>query len=242
MPQSAEASSAPRLRWTFAPAGFPASNAQLKRPWRCWRPQAARARSTSRPWRIFRKKRGDTVHIDVIDREGNMVSVTPSGGWLQSSPTIPGLGFCLNSRAQMFWLEPGLPTFARPRQTTAHDADAVARAARGPADAGFRNAGRRPAGTVAAGLLPAPRPPRPQSSAGHRPAAVPHRAFPRLLLSAHARARQPDRRSQFRCRRARRSAPARPPADCRRSLDDRPHDCRAARRGRACCARLRRPA
>ncbi len=62
----------------------------------------------------LREKRGDTVHIDVIDREGNMVSVTPSGGWLQSSPIIPGLGFCLNSRAQMFWLKPGLPTSLAP--------------------------------------------------------------------------------------------------------------------------------
>ncbi|WP_113094104.1 gamma-glutamyltransferase family protein [Agrobacterium sp. fls2-241-TYG-188a] len=60
------------------------------------------------------EKRGDTVHIDVIDREGNMVSVTPSGGWLQSSPIVPGLGFCLNSRAQMFWLQPGLPTSLEP--------------------------------------------------------------------------------------------------------------------------------
>ena len=60
------------------------------------------------------EKKGDTVHIDVIDAEGNMVSVTPSGGWLQSSPTIPGLGFCLNSRAQMYWLEEGLPTSLAP--------------------------------------------------------------------------------------------------------------------------------
>ncbi len=37
-----------------------------------------------------------------------MVSVTPSGGWLQSNPVIPGLGFPLNSRAQMFWLDEGL--------------------------------------------------------------------------------------------------------------------------------------
>jgi gamma-glutamyltranspeptidase/glutathione hydrolase len=54
------------------------------------------------------EKRGDTVHIDTIDRWGNMVSVTPSGGWLQSSPIIPKLGFALNSRAQMFWLDEGL--------------------------------------------------------------------------------------------------------------------------------------
>ncbi|SDX36051.1 gamma-glutamyltranspeptidase / glutathione hydrolase [Amycolatopsis xylanica] len=58
--------------------------------------------------------RGDTVHIDVVDAAGNMVSATPSGGWLQSSPTIPELGFCLDSRAQMFWLEQGLPNSLRP--------------------------------------------------------------------------------------------------------------------------------
>ncbi len=57
---------------------------------------------------------GDTVHIDVIDRWGNMVSTTPSGGWLQSSPSIPGLGFQMNSRAQMFWLTEGLPTSLAP--------------------------------------------------------------------------------------------------------------------------------
>lgn len=53
--------------------------------------------------------RGDTVHLDVIDGAGNVVSATPSGGWLQSSPIVEGLGFCLNSRAQMFWLDPAAP-------------------------------------------------------------------------------------------------------------------------------------
>ncbi|MFC4857629.1 gamma-glutamyltransferase family protein [Actinophytocola glycyrrhizae] len=65
--------------------------------------------------------RGDTCHLDVADRWGNVISATPSGGWLQSSPTIPELGFCLGTRAQMFWLEEGLPnTLApgkRPRTT-----------------------------------------------------------------------------------------------------------------------------
>lgn len=59
-------------------------------------------------------RRGDTVHIDVIDRWGNMIASTPSGGWLQSSPVIPELGFPLNSRAQMFWLEEGLPASLAP--------------------------------------------------------------------------------------------------------------------------------
>ncbi|WP_350276027.1 gamma-glutamyltransferase [Kribbella sp. HUAS MG21] len=58
--------------------------------------------------------RGDTCHVDVVDQWGNMISATPSGGWLQSSPTIPELGFCLGSRAQMFWLEEGLPASLAP--------------------------------------------------------------------------------------------------------------------------------
>jgi gamma-glutamyltranspeptidase/glutathione hydrolase len=58
--------------------------------------------------------RGDTVHFDIIDRHGNMVSATPSGGWLQSSPVIPELGFCLGTRAQMFWLEEGHPAALAP--------------------------------------------------------------------------------------------------------------------------------
>src|SRR5260370_9723985 len=65
--------------------------------------------------------RGDTVHIDVIDRWGNMIAATPSGGWLWGAPVIPELGFCLGTRAQMFWLEEGLPNsldpLKRPRTT-----------------------------------------------------------------------------------------------------------------------------
>ncbi len=57
---------------------------------------------------------GDTCHLDVADQFGNMVTATPSGGWLQSSPVIPGLGFCLGTRAQMFTLTPGLASSLAP--------------------------------------------------------------------------------------------------------------------------------
>ena len=60
------------------------------------------------------ESRGDTCHLDVADRFGNLVSATPSGGWLQSSPVVPGLGFPLSTRAQMFWTEPGLPNSVAP--------------------------------------------------------------------------------------------------------------------------------
>ncbi len=65
--------------------------------------------------------RGDTCHLDVVDRWGTMISATPSGGWLQSSPVVPELGFALGSRLQMTWLEQGLASSLvpgrRPRTT-----------------------------------------------------------------------------------------------------------------------------
>jgi gamma-glutamyltranspeptidase/glutathione hydrolase len=60
--------------------------------------------------------RGDTCHIDIADQFGNVLSITASGGWLQSSPYIPALGFCLGSRLQMTWLEEGLASSLRPGQ------------------------------------------------------------------------------------------------------------------------------
>jgi gamma-glutamyltranspeptidase/glutathione hydrolase len=58
--------------------------------------------------------RGDTCHVDVVDRWGNMVAAMPSGGWLQSSPAVPGIGFCLGTRAQMFWLDEKHPNALEP--------------------------------------------------------------------------------------------------------------------------------
>jgi gamma-glutamyltranspeptidase/glutathione hydrolase len=58
--------------------------------------------------------KGDTVHLDVVDQAGNIVSATPSGGWLWGAPVVPELGFCLGTRAQMFWLEEGLPNSLAP--------------------------------------------------------------------------------------------------------------------------------
>ncbi|MFB9465591.1 gamma-glutamyltransferase family protein [Streptomyces cinereospinus] len=58
--------------------------------------------------------RGDTCHLDVVDRWGNMVAATPSGGWLQSNPVVPELGFPLGTRLQMTWLEEDLPNSLTP--------------------------------------------------------------------------------------------------------------------------------
>jgi gamma-glutamyltranspeptidase/glutathione hydrolase len=72
------------------------------------------AEDARRPLRRMGGVVGDTCHIDVIDRDGNMVAATPSGGWLQSSPVIPELGFPLGTRAQMFVLDPEHPASLKP--------------------------------------------------------------------------------------------------------------------------------
>ncbi|VEW10832.1 Putative gamma-glutamyltransferase ywrD [Brevibacterium casei] len=58
--------------------------------------------------------KGDTCHIDVVDHWGNIISATPSGGWLQSSPVVPELGFCLGTRLQMTWLDADSPSALTP--------------------------------------------------------------------------------------------------------------------------------
>ncbi|MFJ6654384.1 gamma-glutamyltransferase family protein [Microbacterium sp. NPDC091313] len=71
--------------------------------------------STGEPTvRTSGETRGDTCHIDVVDSAGNMVSLTPSGGWLQSSPAVPSLGIAAGTRLQMAWLDEGAPAALRP--------------------------------------------------------------------------------------------------------------------------------
>jgi gamma-glutamyltranspeptidase / glutathione hydrolase len=66
-------------------------------------------------------KTGDTTHLDVIDKWGNMVSATQSGAWIRDSPLVEGLGFATSTRAQMFYLDPkrnnALAPGKRPRTT-----------------------------------------------------------------------------------------------------------------------------
>ncbi len=71
--------------------------------------------SRTRTWSEYLAlTRGDTCHLDIIDRHGNMVSATPSGGWLSGSPVVPGLGFPVSVRGQMFSLDREHPNVIAP--------------------------------------------------------------------------------------------------------------------------------
>ncbi len=58
--------------------------------------------------------RSDTTKLDAADRFGNLVSATPSGGWIPTSPCVPELGFPIGTRAQMFVLDPDHPNALEP--------------------------------------------------------------------------------------------------------------------------------
>src|SRR5262249_39337375 len=60
--------------------------------------------------------RGDTTHTCAVDRHGNMMAATTSGGWIPSSPVVPGLGFPMGTRGQMFYLDPHHPGVVAPRK------------------------------------------------------------------------------------------------------------------------------
>ncbi len=95
---------------------------------------------------------GDTCHVDVVDRWGNLVSVTPSGGWLQSSPYIPALGFALGTRLQMTWLDEASPSALRPGRRPRTTLTPTLLLRDGVPLLRGRHPGRRPAGPVAAPL------------------------------------------------------------------------------------------
>ena len=110
--------------------------------------------------------RGDTCHLDIVDRWGNMVAATPSGGWLQSNPVVPELGFPLGTRLQMAWLDEGLPNSLTPGRRPRTTLTPSLALRDGVPGAGVRHARRRPAGPVAGPLLPRRRAARRRSAAG----------------------------------------------------------------------------
>ncbi len=128
---------------------------------------------------------GDTVHFDIIDQAGNMISATPSGGWLQSSPVIPRTRL-LPRQPRTDVLAGGRPSgLARAGKTPAHHALAHHGVARRRAVSLLGFARRRSAGSMDHAVPPAARPRQDEFAGGDRRAGLALRAFPDLVLAAH---------------------------------------------------------
>ena len=123
-----------------------------------------------------------------------MVSATPSGGWLQSSPVIPGARLLPRHARADVLARRGPSGLARARQAAAHHADAVDGAARRRALSGLGHAGRRPAGSMDHADVPAPRPCRHEPARGDRRAGLALRTFPVVVLAAHGASRRANGR------------------------------------------------
>jgi gamma-glutamyltranspeptidase/glutathione hydrolase len=57
----------------------------------------------------------DTTHITVIDKDGNIFDVTPSGGWINGAVILGGTGIGMSVRGEQFWLDKTRANQLRPR-------------------------------------------------------------------------------------------------------------------------------
>ncbi|MBI4482178.1 MAG: gamma-glutamyltransferase family protein [Acidobacteria bacterium] len=87
---------------------------EVKAPALLYTPHSQGAKTPQEP--------GDTTCVDVVDKDGNLFSSTPSSGWLLGGAFIAGdTGVPLSNRMQMFDLDPASPNVLvggkRPRTT-----------------------------------------------------------------------------------------------------------------------------
>ena len=121
-------------------------------------PAAALGRGHARRGRRTRARRSPdgTTHIAAIDRDGNMIALTPSGGVFRKSAFAPELGCTLSTRSEMFVLEDGHPNALVPGQAAAHDARELSDLRGRRADHDHRLPGRRRSGPGRPAARPQP--------------------------------------------------------------------------------------
>jgi gamma-glutamyltranspeptidase/glutathione hydrolase len=57
----------------------------------------------------------DTTHMVVIDKDGNIFDVTPSGGWINGAVILGDTGIGMSVRGEQFWLDKTRANQIRPR-------------------------------------------------------------------------------------------------------------------------------
>jgi gamma-glutamyltranspeptidase/glutathione hydrolase len=57
----------------------------------------------------------DTTHMTVIDKDGNIFDVTPSGGWINGAVILGDSGIGMSVRGEQFWLDSTRAAQLRPR-------------------------------------------------------------------------------------------------------------------------------
>ena len=57
----------------------------------------------------------DTTHMAIVDRDGNVFDVTPSGGWIPGAVILGDTGLGMSIRGEQFWLDKKMANQIRPR-------------------------------------------------------------------------------------------------------------------------------
>ena len=113
-------------------AGDPLKYDSKVKQWTYWKANVQAARRptrgrTSTPTRSRRAARTppasskDTTHMAIIDKDGNIFDVTPSGGWVPGAVILGDTGIGMSVRGEQFWLDKTranqIRPHARPRYT-----------------------------------------------------------------------------------------------------------------------------
>jgi gamma-glutamyltranspeptidase/glutathione hydrolase len=57
----------------------------------------------------------DTTHMAIVDKDGNVFDVTPSGGWIPGAVILGDTGIGMSVRGEQFWLDKTMANQIRPR-------------------------------------------------------------------------------------------------------------------------------
>ena len=99
-------------------AGDPLKYDSKVKQWTFWKANVENA-TTSRTERGAENDSSgivkDTTHMAVIDKDGNIFDVTPSGGWVPGAVILGDTGIGMSVRGEQFWLDKNRANQIRPR-------------------------------------------------------------------------------------------------------------------------------
>ena len=101
-------------------AGDPLKYDSKVKEWPYWKANIAdgtrrRATRSGRRRARFAGVVKDTTHMAVIDKDGNIFDVTPSGGWIRGAVILGDTGIGMSVRGEQFWLDKTRANQIRPR-------------------------------------------------------------------------------------------------------------------------------
>jgi gamma-glutamyltranspeptidase/glutathione hydrolase len=103
----------PKRASTSFVAGDPMKHDPHVKRWDFWKANVTDAASTRQDDSAGIVK--DTTHMAVIDEEGNIFDVTPSGGWVPGAVILGDTGIGMSVRGEQFWLDETRANQIRPR-------------------------------------------------------------------------------------------------------------------------------